>query len=76
MTLTEVVLHVPVKVVSYGSRRGLANKLRQLGILPGEVLTVIRQAPLHGPLLIQVKDREIAIGREIANRIIVETECE
>ncbi len=31
-------------------------------------------APLGGPLLVQVNGREIALGREIAEKIIVEIE--
>ena len=37
-------------------------------------MRVVRMAPLGGPILIEVNGREIALGREIAEKILVELE--
>ena len=44
----------------------------QLGFLPGNNARIIRMAPFHGPLLVEVGGREIVIGRNIARHILVE----
>jgi ferrous iron transport protein A len=44
----------------------------QLGFLPGNTARIIRMAPFHGPLLVEVDGREIVIGRNIARHILVE----
>jgi ferrous iron transport protein A len=54
--------------------KGLRKKLTQFGIYPGDCLRMIRKAPLGGPLLIVCNEREIALGRGVAEKIIVETD--
>lgn len=51
---------------------GMARKLSAMGILPGAVLTVLN-AP-GGPLLLRVGESRIAIGRGMAQRVMV-TPC-
>jgi ferrous iron transport protein A len=53
---------------------GLRTKLRQYGLHMGDSLRVLRAAPLGGPLLIEVNGREIALGRSVAEKIMVEVE--
>ena len=53
----------------------LLRKLRQYGLHVGDQVRVLRTAPLGGPLLIEVNGRELAIGRAVAEKILVETEC-
>jgi DtxR family transcriptional regulator, Mn-dependent transcriptional regulator len=45
--------------------------LADRGLLPGTQLTYIEQAPYNGPLTVKVDDKEIAVGREIALRVLV-----
>jgi len=61
-----------VKILGIRGGRGLESKCRQLGICPGDCAMVIRHAPFNGPLLIEVSGRDIALGRGVASRIIVE----
>ena len=61
-----------VKVVGYEGGKGLQQKLRQLGLSPGDCARVIRQAPFGGPFLIDVRGRSIALGRGVAAKILVE----
>jgi ferrous iron transport protein A len=65
-----------VRIVGIHGEKTLEAKLRQLGLLPGDSATVLRQAPLGGPVMIEVDGRTIAVGRNIASRIEVEeSEC-
>jgi ferrous iron transport protein A len=61
-----------VKKISGGS--GIEHKLRQLGIKPGDYIEVLRRAPFEGPLLIRVRNREIALGIGVAAKILVEVD--
>lgn len=72
MILTETQSGQTVKIVGFEGGRVLEHKLRQLGLLPGELVRVLRLAPLGGPVLIEVCGREIALGRGVASKITVE----
>ena len=63
-----------VKVTRFEAGMGLDIKLRSLGILPGDIAKVIRQAPFGGPILVEIHGREIALGRGVAKKIEVEAE--
>lgn len=66
-----------VRVVSLQGGENLRDKLTQHGLYPGDCVRVVRTAPLGGPLLVDVHGREIALGRGIAEKIVVEEyECE
>ena len=58
--------------MGYEGSSGVELKLRKLGLLPGDTAKVIRHAPLGGPLLIECKGRQIALGRGVAVKILVE----
>jgi len=45
----------------------------QYGLFPGDVAKVLRIAPFDGPMLLEIGGREIALGKSLAARIIVET---
>jgi ferrous iron transport protein A len=60
------------RVSSFLGGRGMEMRLSQLGFLPGNKIRVIRSAPFHGPLLVQVEGREVVLGRGIARHILVE----
>lgn len=65
-----------LRILSIEGGEHLAGKLRQLGLMPGEILKVMRAAPMGGPLLVEAQGRMIAIGRGIAARIAIEeVEC-
>jgi ferrous iron transport protein A len=61
-----------VRLVSAGAR--LQGKLKKYGLHIGDRVRVLRSAPLGGPLLIEVNGREIALGRAVAEKIMVEFE--
>lgn len=45
--------------------------LSQLGMVPGATVKVVSHAPLGGPLLIMIDDACYAVGRDVAERVIV-----
>jgi ferrous iron transport protein A len=66
-----------VRVIDFAGGAHLRSKLTLYGIYPGDRLHLLRIAPLGGPLLVECNEREIALGRGIADKIIVETDsCE
>jgi ferrous iron transport protein A len=61
-----------VRVIDFDGGVNLRSKLTQYGIYPGDYLRLLRKAPLGGPLLVECNEREIALGRGVADKIIVE----
>ena len=77
MVLLDVKKGDLVRVLRLDGGSGLEDKLTQHGIYPGDCIRVLREAPLGGPLLVDVHGREIALGRGVAKKIFVEDkECE
>ena len=67
-----------VRILRLEGGAGLEDKLTQHGIYPGDCVRVLREAPMGGPLLVDVHGREIALGRGVAKKIFVDEdkECE
>jgi Fe2+ transport system protein FeoA len=77
ITLLQISPGASVRVIDFDGGVNLRSKLTQYGIYPGDCLRLLRKAPLGGPLLVACNDREIALGRGVADQIIVELEpCE
>jgi ferrous iron transport protein A len=72
MRLIDVKIGDKVRIIDCRGGRGVESKLRQLGISPGDTITIERHAPLGGPLLIQVNGRLVALGKGVASKINVE----
>lgn len=65
-----------LKVTTLNGGESLRARLTQYGVFEGDCLRILRAAPLRGPLLVEVNGREIALGRRVAEKIIVEaSEC-
>ena len=76
-TLLQISPGASVRVIDFDGGINLRSKLTQYGIYPGDCLRLLRKAPLGGPLLVACNDREIALGRGVADKIIVELQaCE
>lgn len=50
----------------------LANRLREMGLLPGTEITFIRSAPLGDPLEIRLRGYSLSLRRSDAATILVE----
>lgn len=60
------------KVLTIRGGRGRILRLAELGIIPGEEVTLIQKS--FGPIIIRIKDTNLALGRGIAQSILVEVE--
>lgn len=57
------------EVVSKGA--GLIRRLAQLGVAPGALIEVVFNSGI-GPVVVRVHGAEIAIGRGLARKVLVE----
>lgn len=71
-SLLHIPAHKTVKIVSITGGKGSLRILAQLGIGVGSIITIKRNAPFAGPLLIDNHGSSIAIGRGVAAKIMVE----
>ncbi len=71
-TLNQVYENRKAKIVDIEGGAGIRQRLSQMGIHPGDIVTVVRYGALRGPILIKVHGSQIALGRGIASKIIVE----
>jgi len=56
----------------WGRGQGFVKRLMDMGLTPGTQVTVIKAAPFHGPVEILVRGSRLALGRGMAERILVE----
>lgn len=61
------------KVKRLMSGFGLQRKTLSLGVRIGKSVRVVSSQPFRGPIVVELDNMKIAIGRSIANKIIVET---
>ncbi|MBN2361095.1 MAG: ferrous iron transport protein A [Deltaproteobacteria bacterium] len=61
-----------VRIVSIDAGAGAALNLSRLGLSPGDQVQVLRRSPLAGPIVVRLGESEIAIGRGLAERVLVE----
>ena len=48
------------------------RSFNQMGIQPGDRVRVLRRAPFGGPLMIENKGTQVAVGKQLAEKIRVE----
>ena len=63
-----------LKVTGFEGSGKFLDRLLQHGLYPGDRARILRAAPLKGPLLVEVSGREIALGRGVAAKTLVELE--
>ena len=61
-----------VKVIDIYGGWGIRQRLGCLGIHPGDIITVRKSAIMRGPILISIHGNQVALGRGIAKKILVE----
>lgn len=74
MTLAQVQIGARVRVTGKWSGKIFASSMAGVGIHMGDELVVLKSAPFHGPVLIEVPATgvRIALGRGMAEKVIVE----
>ncbi|MEA3428576.1 MAG: FeoA domain-containing protein [Thermodesulfobacteriota bacterium] len=60
-----------VTLIDISGGRGVRSKFYSMGLVPGVSLKILNRRGL-GPVMIAVKDSRLAIGRGMAEKIIVE----
>lgn len=69
--LSEAKSDVTLTLCKMGSREGLERRLTEMGLVPGEEFKKIESSG-NGPVMLMVKGSKIAVGRGMADKIIVE----
>ncbi len=58
------------KIASLGGGGGFLSRITAMGFTPGTVVKVVRNGS-RGPLIVELRDSEIAIGRGEASKILI-----
>ena len=58
--------------MEHGNGQGFIKRLMDMGLTPYTKVMVIKAAPFRGPVEILVRGARLALGRGMAERIIVE----
>lgn len=61
-----------VKVIELKGGRSVRQRLAEMGVYPGDIVRIVRSSVFGGPLLIDIRGNEVAIGRGVAQKIEVE----
>ena len=67
--LSEIGLNRPARVVEIRGGSGIVQRLAELGIFSGTVLTVLRG---KGPVIVESRGQRLVIGHGMVGRILVE----
>ena len=69
MPLSMVNAGEPYTIKKIGGKEEVRRHLENLGFVVGGVVTVISE--INGSLIVNVKDSRVAIGKDMANKIMV-----
>ena len=74
VSLTDINSGSKVKVVRIRGGLGIRQRLSCLGIHPGDVMLLQKSGFMRGPVLVNIHGNQVALGRGIAAKILVEVE--
>ncbi|MBU4222602.1 MAG: ferrous iron transport protein A [Euryarchaeota archaeon] len=74
MRLTDLQPGQRARILRLEGGHGFQRNLRLRGIREGKIVEVITRQPIGGPVVISIEEGEIAIGRGMASKVIVEVE--
>lgn len=69
MPLTMIKTGEPTTIKKVGGKEETRKFLEKLGFVTGGIVTVV--SDIGGSLIVNVKDSRVAIGRDLANKIMV-----
>lgn len=72
--LTELEFQVTARIARILDARGIGQHLHEIGIHLGDHIEVLRRAPFGGPFHVRCNDQNLALGRNLAKNILVETQ--
>jgi DtxR family Mn-dependent transcriptional regulator len=64
----------PRRVVFVRGGKSVVKRLCDLGLTPGTPVSLLRAAPLNGPVEVHIRGCNLALGRAIADKIFVESD--
>lgn len=50
---------------------GLVRRLTEMGLTPGVEVRLLRKCPFHGPVKLEVRGVELALGYGVASKVLV-----
>jgi Fe2+ transport system protein FeoA len=71
VTLDKSPYGAQARVVSIAGEGAVAQRLMQMGVLPGVSISVVKSAPLGDPIQVRVRDYHLALRRLEAQTITV-----
>lgn len=71
MTLAELGAGGRAKIISYSSSSG-TERLREMGLLPGTMVQVVRLAPMGDPMEVEVRGYKLSLRKLEAGQILIE----
>ena len=72
VAITSLQPNEKAKIVFVRGGGGVTQRLCDLGLTHGTMVSVLREAPLHGPIEVCVRGCKLVIGRGIAEKIFVQ----
>jgi Fe2+ transport system protein FeoA len=72
LTLYEADGHLPLKVLAILGGWETRRSFNQMGIHAGDRIRVLRRAPFGGPLVIDNRGTQVAVSKQLAEKIKVE----
>ncbi len=72
ITLDSIQPGQKARVVEVMGGWGLRQKLNELGIYPNQIVSVSNSSIWRGPLLVRIDSNEVALGRGVARKVVVE----
>jgi len=69
--LNEIECGVIAEIVGFSGGAGLQSRLRALGLCEGKKIQKLCNVKLGGPVVIEVDRAQVAIGKKMAEKIIV-----
>lgn len=71
MSITELKPGQEGKIAFIRGNRKVSQRLADLGLTPETTVYILKTAPLNGPIEVAVRGSKLAIGREIAENILI-----
>ena len=72
LKLSQLPIGAQAMVREFPRQDAVFLRLREMGVLPGTVITLVRAAPLGDPLEIQVRGYHLTLRRSEAEYVMVE----
>jgi len=72
--LTTIMPGKAARVVFVRGGRSVVKRLCDLGLTPGTPISLLRSAPMNGPVEVRLRGCSLALGRGIADKIFVESD--